>query len=278
MRIILLDDEPMLLELYQDLIHKACKTVTMLPFKNADEALRELLHAPPDMFITDINHVGLNGREMLQLLARRKVSFPILVTTGNLTENEVRKYGGTELNLLFLSKPFKVEDFNRLFETVLKIPHDPATADQSKTIKNQTKTPNPRGKLLIVDDDDHFRMAMRMVFVKEYNFFEAEDGPTAIELVNQHDIDVVVSNIRKVGMSGLELLEQLKISKPDTEVILCTGHETNDTLRKALQLGASDYLNKPFELSTMRDAISKAMRKNAVAREKTAALRKYKCD
>jgi len=55
-----------------------------------------------------------------------------------------------------------------------------------------------------------------------------------------------------VGMSGVELLEHLKAVDPGIEVIMLTAYETVDTLRLALRLGACDYLNKPFDIATMR--------------------------
>jgi DNA-binding NtrC family response regulator len=133
------------------------------------------------------------------------------------------------------------------------------------------KTPKPRGKLLIVDDEDLVRQSMRVIFEGEYDLFLAGDGLTAIELAKLNDIDVVVTNINMPGMSGIELLERLKFMKPDIEVIMMTGFETTDTLRQSLRLGACDYINKPFDVPTMRAAISKAMQHRTLEREITAA-------
>jgi DNA-binding NtrC family response regulator len=122
-----------------------------------------------------------------------------------------------------------------------------------------------------VDDEDGLRQSLRVIFKDEYDVFMAGDGPTAIELANQNDIDVVVTNIRMPGMSGIELLERLKSWKPDIEVIILTAFETTDCIRQALRLGACDYINKPFEVATIRAAISKAMQHRTLERETTAA-------
>src|SRR5712672_2930841 len=77
-----------------------------------------------------------------------------------------------------------------------------------------------RGTLLIVDDEDGPRQSLRVIFKDDYDLFMAEDGPTAIELVQKHDIDVAVLDIRMAGMSGIEVLERLKYVKPDIEAIM----------------------------------------------------------
>ncbi len=127
--------------------------------------------------------------------------------------------------------------------------------------------PKRRGTLLIVDDEDGPRESLRVIFKDEYNLLMAEDGPTAIELAKQHDIDVAVLDIRMAGMSGIEVLERLKYVKPDIEAIMMTAFETTDTIRKALQLRACDYINKPFDLATMRAAISQAMQRRTLGDE-----------
>jgi two-component system, sensor histidine kinase and response regulator len=121
--------------------------------------------------------------------------------------------------------------------------------------------PKRRGTLLIVDDEDGPRQSMRVIFKDEFDLLMAEDGPKAIELAKQHDIDVAVLDIRMAGMSGIEVLERLKYVNPDIEAIMMTAFETTDTIRKALQLRACDYINKPFDLATMRAAVNKAMQR-----------------
>ncbi|MDD5138840.1 MAG: response regulator [Verrucomicrobiales bacterium] len=121
-----------------------------------------------------------------------------------------------------------------------------------------------RGKLLVVDDEDGPRQSMRVIFKDEYDLLMAEDGPTAIELAKQHDVDVVVTNIRMAGMSGIEMLERLKLLNPNIEVIISTAFRTTDTVRRAFRLGACDYINKPFDIATMRYAVSNAMQRRTL--------------
>lgn len=121
--------------------------------------------------------------------------------------------------------------------------------------------------LLIVDDEEGPRQSLRVVFKDDYNLLMANDGVRAIELARQNRVDVAITDIRMVGMSGVELLEQLKRVDPAIEVIMLTAYETVDTLRLALRLGACDYLNKPFDISTMRKAVANAVERRSLWEE-----------
>jgi signal transduction histidine kinase len=134
--------------------------------------------------------------------------------------------------------------------------------------------PKRRGTLLIVDDEDGPRQSLRVIFKDDYDLLMAEDGPTAIELAQNNDIDVAVLDIRMAGMSGIEVLERLNYVKPDLEAIMMTAFETNDTIRRALQLRACDYINKPFDLATMRDAVGKAMQRHKLEGEINSSAEK----
>jgi signal transduction histidine kinase len=127
--------------------------------------------------------------------------------------------------------------------------------------------PNRKGTLLVVDDEDGPRHSLRIIFQGEYKVLMAPDGPTAIELAQQHQVDVAVLDIRMSGMSGIEVLERLKYVDPSMEVIMMTAFETTDTMRQALRLRACDYLNKPFDINTMRAAVANAMQRRNLENE-----------
>ena len=130
----------------------------------------------------------------------------------------------------------------------------------------QTNAPAPkrRGTLLIVDDDVGVLESLRWTFRDEYQLFSAENMPTAIKLAQENEIDVVLLDIRLgVGVSGVDVLERLKFLKPDIEAIMITGFATEETILKALRLGACEYIYKPYDDSTIRAAVSKAMQRRA---------------
>src|ERR1051326_2508141 len=131
---------------------------------------------------------------------------------------------------------------------------------------NVSREPEPvrstrRPTLLIVDDEEGPRQSLRVIFKDDYDLHLASDGAMAIDLAQKNKIDVAVLDIRMAGMSGIEVLERLKYVNPDIEVVMMTAFETTDTMRQALRLRASDYINKPFDISTMRAAVANAMQR-----------------
>src|ERR1700690_166958 len=144
---------------------------------------------------------------------------------------------------------------------------EPVMAQDNSAENDSTTFRKRRGTLLVVDDEDGPRQSLRVIFKDEYNLLMAEDGPTAIELAKQHPIDVAVLDIRMAGMSGIEVLERLKYVNPNTEAIMMTAFETTDTIRQALRLRACDYINKPFDLATIRSAVATAMQRRMLESE-----------
>jgi len=138
-----------------------------------------------------------------------------------------------------------------------------ATAADAESPLSQQR----RGTLLIVDDEEGARQSLRVVFKDDYDILMAPDGATAVELAQQHKIDVAVCDIRMAGMSGIEVLERLKYVDPAIEVVMMTAFETTDTMRQALRLRACDYINKPFEIGSMRGAVAAAMRRRVLESE-----------
>src|SRR5512140_2037171 len=128
-------------------------------------------------------------------------------------------------------------------------------------------TPVRKGRLLVVDDEDGPRQSLRVIFKDDYEVLMADDGPAAIAMAQPQKIDVAVLDIRMSGMSGIEVLERLKYVAPGIEVVMMTAFETTDTMRQALRLRACDYINKPFDVATMRAAVATAMQRRTLEGE-----------
>jgi signal transduction histidine kinase len=118
-----------------------------------------------------------------------------------------------------------------------------------------------------VDDEEGPRLSLQFIFKDDYDVLMASNGPAAIELVQNNRVDVAVCDIRMSGMSGIEVLERLKFVDPSIEVVMMTAFETTDTMRQALRLRACDYINKPFDLATMRAAVANAMQRRTLESE-----------
>src|ERR1043165_1418760 len=121
--------------------------------------------------------------------------------------------------------------------------------------------------MLVGDDEEGPRQSLRVIFKDDYEILMASDGKSAIEIAQKQKIDVAVCDIRMAGMSGIEGLERLKFVDPSIEVIMMTAFETTDTMRQALRLRACDYINKPFDIGTVRAAVANAMQRRSLESE-----------
>ena len=113
--------------------------------------------------------------------------------------------------------------------------------------------------LLIVDDEEGPRHSLRMVFKKEFEVYAVDNGDKALDYAKNHPVSLAILDIRMAGKSGIEVLRGLKAIDPNIEIIMLTAYETIETARQALRLGACDYLSKPFDLSTIREAVTRAL-------------------
>ncbi|HUL52312.1 MAG TPA: response regulator [Opitutaceae bacterium] len=118
----------------------------------------------------------------------------------------------------------------------------------------------PMPTMLVVDDEEGPRLSLRMVFKNDFHVHTVENGEQAVEYARQHPVHIAILDIRMAGRSGIEVLRSLKEIDPHMEIMMLTAYETIETARQALRLGACDYLSKPFDLPTIREAAARALR------------------
>jgi DNA-binding NtrC family response regulator len=122
--------------------------------------------------------------------------------------------------------------------------------------------------LLLVDDDADFRETVARRFLRRgFRVAEASDGQQALQLAERRQFDVVILDMVMPGMSGIQVLEQLKVSHPEGEVILLTGQGTIEAAVQAMKLGAYDFLTKPFPLAELEILIEKAYERRQLRKE-----------
>ena len=136
-----------------------------------------------------------------------------------------------------------------------------STTQESSRAGDTDRLPKRKPTLLVVDDEEGPREALRLIFKDEYDILVAGSGSAALDTAAKNQVDVAVLDIRMSGMSGIELLARLKEFDPAIEVVMMTAFETTDTIRQALKLRACDYINKPFDINTMRAAVAHALQK-----------------
>ncbi|MBK8475857.1 MAG: response regulator [Opitutaceae bacterium] len=119
--------------------------------------------------------------------------------------------------------------------------------------------------MLVVDDEDGPRTSLRMVFKNQFAVYAFDNCPDALEFVRDHAVHVAVLDLRIGRHCGIELLRRIKELDPRIEVVMLTAQETLETAKQAMRAGACDYLSKPFDLATLREAVARAHRLRAIA-------------
>ncbi len=127
------------------------------------------------------------------------------------------------------------------------------------------------GRILSVDDDAAARTSLGEALALEgYTIQLAENGEEAINLSEQKEFDVVLTDLRMVGVDGLRVLRTIKQSRPETVLIVMTGFASMETVVDAISAGAYDYISKPFRLDHMRLKVRQAIEQSRLLRENRA--------
>jgi len=116
------------------------------------------------------------------------------------------------------------------------------------------------GRILIADDHDSLRRGLAQALAgASHDVEEAPNGNAAIEKLHEGFFDVVVSDLKMGGSSGLDVLKTAKTLHPSCAVILMTAFGSVSTAVEAMKAGAFDYVQKPFEIEEMEVKIEKAI-------------------
>ncbi|MBN2899624.1 MAG: sigma-54-dependent Fis family transcriptional regulator [Clostridia bacterium] len=112
--------------------------------------------------------------------------------------------------------------------------------------------------VLVVEDEIKLLNLLERIIANEgYHVKTAKNGFEALEIIDSHTIDIVLTDIKMPGMDGIELLTTIKTIDSSIEVILMTAFATVETAVDALKKGARDYIRKPFDIEEIIDAIQK---------------------
>ena len=115
--------------------------------------------------------------------------------------------------------------------------------------------------VFLVDDEIWIVMGLKKLIEKSGEPFrvvgEANNGLTALEEIERLRPDVVISDIRMPGLDGLKLMERVNLQAPGTKVVFVSGYAEFEYARKAMQMGAVDYLLKPVEQEQLTDVLKR---------------------
>ncbi|MEW5944971.1 MAG: sigma-54 dependent transcriptional regulator, partial [bacterium] len=124
------------------------------------------------------------------------------------------------------------------------------------------------GSVLVVDDKENVRKLLSAQLREDgFDVDAAAGGEEALEMFAERAYDVVITDMRMPGMTGLEVIGRVREISPDTAVLVITAFADVDNAIAAMKAGAADYLKKPFKLEEIRAAVEKAMQAGRLMRE-----------
>ncbi|WP_275314901.1 sigma-54-dependent transcriptional regulator [Tenacibaculum bernardetii] len=125
-------------------------------------------------------------------------------------------------------------------------------------------------KILIIEDEAAIRRVLKKIISEEndaYQVEEAEDGLSGFEMIKNNDYDLVLCDIKMPKMDGVEVLEKAKKMKPETSIVMISGHGDLDTAVNTMRLGAFDYISKPPDLNRLLNTVRNALDKKELVVE-----------
>jgi DNA-binding NtrC family response regulator len=120
----------------------------------------------------------------------------------------------------------------------------------------------PRARILIAEDEANLRLVLQKELERAgHEVRVAADGEAALKLLEESNVDVLLTDISMPRMDGMELLRRVHQRPNPPEVVMLTGHATVETAIEAMKLGAYDYLSKPYHITELDALVKQAAEK-----------------
>jgi DNA-binding NtrC family response regulator len=114
--------------------------------------------------------------------------------------------------------------------------------------------------ILIVDDEEGVRSGLSELLKDEgYTVLCAEDGEQALDILRKNQIDLILTDMRMPGMSGIDLLKKVHEIHEDIGVIILTGYGEIESYIEAMSFGAMEYVSKPFKTNELKFIVNKIL-------------------
>ncbi len=135
------------------------------------------------------------------------------------------------------------------------------TVNSEKTFKKEISMTKPR--ILVVEDEEKIARVLELELTYEgYEVGKALDGLNGFQLVQEQDWDLILLDVMLPGISGIELLRRIRSNDQSTPVIMLTAKSSVEDKVSGLDLGANDYVTKPFQIEELLARIRVALRLN----------------
>ncbi len=104
-----------------------------------------------------------------------------------------------------------------------------------------------KGKILVLDDDPVVNLSCKRILGAEgYSITTVEKGEDALNKLSKEDFDLLISDVKLPDISGMIVLKEARVLKPETDVVIITGYPTLEDAKESTRLGAFEYIEKPF--------------------------------
>jgi DNA-binding response OmpR family regulator len=119
-------------------------------------------------------------------------------------------------------------------------------------------------RVMIIEDDEEMRSLLKDFFEEEgFETDSVSNGVDALRMLSKDHFDLVITDIRMPGLTGLDILPRIRSLKPETLIIVMTAYGSDDVRRRSFERGATIYLEKPIHLTKLRTVIREmALRKS----------------
>ena len=230
-RVLVVDDDESITRLLKTLLSEEGYIVTTST--NGKDALAKVKKTLPSLIILDYMLGGtMNGMDVLKEIKKNYVDIDVIVTTGQGSQKvavKLMKLGASD----YIQKPFGKNEFLKSVKKVL-------------STKTEFEGRVQGTKVLVVDDEKAVLSFVKHALAGTANVTAVSDSKKALSLINEHQYDLVLTDYYMPGSDGLEVLKRVKEVSPATSVVLMTSTEEISVVRRAMKLGASDYIHKPF--------------------------------
>lgn len=251
-RLLMVDDEEEFLVSSSQALGRRGFDVDVAP--NGITALEMVEQQKFDVIVLDVKMPDIDGIQVFKEIRQKFPGLPVILLTGygSITDAfHTSKEGVAD----YLFKPIEIDDLATSIRRAVEKAENQQTQDNKRKPEAEPAEPI---QVMLVDDEAQFLDSMKRVLIRRnMEVTTAESGTEALELLKEHQIDVVVLDLKMPGLDGMEVLRRINSSYPNVEVVILTGHPSVETALEVIDLGANEYLRKPPEVDDLVAAIRK---------------------
>ena len=218
-------------------------------------ALTEIEDTPPALIVADVNAPVMDGWQLCRILKSEEYerfnAIPILLISTSYRDATAVRLAAEVGSFALLQVPFEEEDFIDLLSTQLA----PATVSRDKK-----DLLTPRRNVLIVDDDVSITKILQHCLKHEgYDVRIAQDGEKAVAAIQELEPPLVLLDYKMPQMDGMAVLQWARQHHPDIVFVMMTAHGDETLAVDLMQIGAYDYIKKPFHIRDIPPLCEKAL-------------------